>query len=421
MEKYQINPQKGETEELINFAPIKIEQNEIEYNLIIENKENMITFSINDKNQFPSVNYIKSMIFKEIIGLNLEFKNLNSPNDFYDYLKSLSDNKRISIKKGKNKISIILFADIALEQQIIEIELFQAKKNIDSNIKEICEELLYIRNKIKEIDNLENFKTKINEKIKEIDVLKNQNKNFIIEIDNLKNQNKDFKKVIEENLKEINLLKNENTELKKRIDNINNENKQLKEMNKIDMKYITSLTENIKNGNFNESDIIKNDEKGILFLEIEKKLNKKIIQLKKLYQATIDGGEPEIFHLKCDGIPNTLVLIKSKGLKRFGGFTTIPWQSEGEFKDNAYSKNFIFSLDNQKIYYGYNVYHNKNRGPCFGIGHDIGIIGNPLKDKSLYTLKCSYNYGEDYQPLSEYDGNDKLMAIEYEVFQVIFY
>ena len=58
MEEYQINPQKGETEELINFAPIKIEQNEIEYNLIIENKENIITFSINDKNQFPSVNYI---------------------------------------------------------------------------------------------------------------------------------------------------------------------------------------------------------------------------------------------------------------------------------------------------------------------------------------------------------------------------
>ena len=314
MEEYQINPQKGETEELINFAPIKIEQNEIIYNLTIENKENMITFSINDKNQFPSVNYIKSILFKEIIGLNLEFKNLNSPNDFYDYLKLLSDNKRINIKKGKNKISIILFADIALEQQIIEIELFQAKKNIDSNIKEICEELLYIRNKIKEIDYLEDFKTKIYEKIKEIDILKNQNKNFIIEIDNLKNQNKDFKKVIEENLKEINLLKNENTELKKRIDNINNENKQLKEMNKIDMKYITSLTENIKNGNFNESDIMKNDEKGMLFLEIEKKLNKKIIQLKKLYQATIDGGEPEIFHLKCDGIPNTLVLIKSKGL-----------------------------------------------------------------------------------------------------------
>ena len=31
------------------------------------------------------------------------------------------------------------------------------------------------------------------------------------------------------------------------------------------------------------------------------------------------------------------------------------------------------------------VYHYKESGPCFGDGCDIGINGNPLKEKTLYT------------------------------------
>ena len=101
-------------------------------------------------------------------------------------------------------------------------------------------------------------------------------------------------------------------------------------------------------------------------------MNKKIKQLKKLYQARIDGGEPEKFHLKCDNIPNTLVLIESKGYRRFGGFTPIPWKSEDmqKYKEDSEMKTFVFSLDNKKIFYlknkdSYAVCHNKNKGPCF--------------------------------------------------------
>ena len=56
-------------------------------------------------------------------------------------------------------------------------------------------------------------------------------------------------------------------------------------------------------------------------------MKKQIISIKKLYQATVDGGDTEIFHNKCDDIPNTLVLIKSEGKFRFGGFTPIPWKT----------------------------------------------------------------------------------------------
>ena len=90
------------------------------------------------------------------------------------------------------------------------------------------------------------------------------------------------------------------------------------------------------------------------------------------------------------------------------------------------NKTFVFSLDNKKIYYLKDsdegaVCHNKNRGPCFGGGCDIGIKGNPIKENKLYTNQISYDYKGDSNALSEYKCLNLLMALEYEVFQVIFY
>ena len=48
------------------------------------------------------------------------------------------------------------------------------------------------------------------------------------------------------------------------------------------------------------------------------------------------------FHSKCDYIPNTLVLIKSEGKRRFGGFTPIPWKSQGDYINDPEMKTFIF-------------------------------------------------------------------------------
>ena len=71
------------------------------------------------------------------------------------------------------------------------------------------------------------------------------------------------------------------------------------------------------------------------------------------------------------------------------------------------------------------VYHCNKCGPCFGRGCDIGIEGNPLKENRLCTYqKGSYDYKGDSNALSEYDDSNliiALKALEYEVFQVIFY
>ena len=99
MEDFQINEDKGETEEKINFESIIISQNNIKYILNIEANEDKITFSINDKEQFPSIDYIRTMSLKEIKNLNNIFKVFKSFNDVYEYLKQLSNNKQLNIQK----------------------------------------------------------------------------------------------------------------------------------------------------------------------------------------------------------------------------------------------------------------------------------------------------------------------------------
>ena len=214
-------------------------------------------------------------------------------------------------------------------------------------------------------------------------------------------------KYLKEKIKDIDFLKNENKILKGKIEAQDKE-----------IKYLKNKINNISN----KSVIIKEDESEMITSEIEKKTNKKIKEIKKLYQATIDGGNSEIFHKKCDNIANTLILIKSEGKRRFGGFTPIPWKSEENYIKDPEEKTFVFSLDNKKIYYLNNsdnaIYHDINSGPCFGGGRDIALDGNPIKENKLYTLECSYDYQGDIHPLSEYKDNN-LKALEYEVFQII--
>ena len=77
-------------------------------------------------------------------------------------------------------------------------------------------------------------------------------------------------------------------------------------------------------------------------------MNKEIIEIKKLYQSTKDGEDSTQFHKLCNNIPNTLVLYKSAGDRRLGGFASQCWKSQGNIED----KNcFLFSLDKMKIYF----------------------------------------------------------------------
>ena len=172
---------------------------------------------------------------------------------------------------------------------------------------------------------------------------------------------------------------------------------------------------------------MESNENFLIFSEIEKRMNKKIKKINKLYQATIDGGDTINFHLIWDFIPNTLVLIKSEGKRRFGGFTPIPWKSKGGFIEDKKNQTFVFSLDNKKIYnlisiYREAVYHHEDYGPRFG-WKDIIIEGNPIENYKLRSIPDDYDYNGDKHPLSESDdsyNNGYIKALEYEVFEVLF-
>ena len=97
----------------------------------------------------------------------------------------------------------------------------------------------------------------------------------------------------------------------------------------------------------NKSAIIKENEFDFINLAIKSRINKDVKELKKLYQATIDGDEAINFHSKCDNIPNTLVIIKSAGNRRFGGFISQSCGSKVYWADDPNA--FYFLLINKKF------------------------------------------------------------------------
>ena len=235
-------------------------------------------------------------------------------NDLINKNKVLKDNieaqsKKIKHFKNENKL----------------IEKIEIKMNNLENENKLLNEKIE-----KQINELKNEKKLLNEKIevqnKENNNLKNENKSLNEKIEKQTNKLKIEKKLLNETIevqsKEINILKNENKLLNEKI-----------EEQKKECKYPRIIT-----------DIMKSNEKFLIFSEIEKRMNKKIKQIKKLYQATIDGGDSINFHKKCDNISNTLILIKSEGKRRFGGFTPIAWKSEEDYKliKDPENKTFIF-------------------------------------------------------------------------------
>jgi hypothetical protein len=63
-----------------------------------------------------------------------------------------------------------------------------------------------------------------------------------------------------------------------------------------------------------------------------------------IYQASRDGFGLKDFHSKCDGVLNTLMVIKTIDSYVFGGFTTKDWSQVSGFQSDLDA--FIFSLVN---------------------------------------------------------------------------
>ena len=123
------------------------------------------------------------------------------------------------------------------------------------------------------------------------------------------------------------------------------------------------------------------------------------ITLNLLYKATIDTDQASVFHNKCDGATNSLVLVKSGNEKRFGGYTSCSWEGNSIEKNDENA--FVFSLDKMKIY---DIIEGEpaigcypKYGPVF-LGCQIRIYDKFFENGgSTFEKGLNYDTEEDYE------------------------
>ena len=125
-----------------------------------------------------------------------------------------------------------------------------------------------------------------------------------------------------------------------------------------------------------------------------------------VYRATDDGFGAQNFHDKCNGISNTLVVIKSTTGYIFGGYTNAQWSSHNKYGVDPEA--FLFSLTNyinqaKKIKCTqpeYAIYNYSGYGPTFGGRHNLLIIDNSnLNSLSFHNLSDFSYIVSDYPNL----------------------
>ena len=176
--------------------------------------------------------------------------------------------------------------------------------------------------------------------------------------------------------------------------------------------------------NIINSDIIQNIQEIELIIKSVHNYNKFDAPptIQAIFQSSLNGDSAQTFHKFCDGEPNVIVVLETKKGKRFGGFTTIGFNSDNGAMKDSYS--FLFSFDLMKIYKSKrekkNIYCNENTGPYFGDKNNKDLV---ISDKCFIndsfvgkTNGCFLNMNSDYE-LNE--GNSNFVINKLEIFKLL--
>jgi len=200
----------AETPEKITKEPILIEQENKKYFLNIEIKDNSINFRVNEEGVFPNTYFSRNLSLKDIQELHKSFYGLNSCKEFLEYVRELAVKEELIIKRNEDNLSINFQVLYLLKTSNIEIILDLEKGEISDTIKDICNEITLMRNKVKELEDNIDKKTeddnkeqnnKLIEEIKNIENLKEENKKLIEEIKALKEEVNGLKQIKDEHKK----------------------------------------------------------------------------------------------------------------------------------------------------------------------------------------------------------------------------
>ena len=282
-----------------------------------------------------------------------------------------------------------------------------------------------------------------------------------------------LKQKIEEQDKEIKQLKIENETLKNQLNeafqNIISIYNKLDKYNKLE-KLLSKLNQSQLNFLFNSlddqlykledsfkflnHDLIKSRaEFGLINLGIKRQLKSNIAKFILKYKASVDGKNPNIFHLKCDNIFYQLFIIKTTNERRFGvffcnnknNFNNILYNTFNGFYKNYTNRNYLnniqmtqnnmsmdfmdinnekkneifncksrpekffaFSLNNSKIFYP--NFKNTANTPCFSINYD------PNRE-SYYGKEKKVNINPQVKDFI-LSGKEEFNILEFEVYEI---
>ena len=152
------------------------------------------------------------------------------------------------------------------------------------------------------------------------------------------------------------------------------------------------------------------------------------------YRASRDGFSGQNFHTKCDGVSNTLTIIKTTNGNIFGAFAEKAWINGSNVQD---PKAFIISLinkDNNPFkatilstrpngYCYYALYCESSYGPSFGYDNSNSNYSISIASNSNINQSSSSNFGYAFKHQS-YPAGSTILAgsrnfqtIEIEVFK----
>ena len=371
------------------------------YNLKIFQKNQTLLFNIKIIDDIDNKIYKKEMTLEQFHNLNLYFRQYRTCIELFNNLFYNLEKKDINASKENDSIKFEFLVGKIRNKEKISLILYSEENNgLEAVLWDLCEGIKALEEKNdkneKRLKELEEYNKNMENEIKNKEL--ENNRNFLHNILNDKRLliviivvcSIISKAFISKKDQEILNLKKEINKLKEDLD---------KNINPIKYKEISNS-------------IIKLDELELVENTIKEFYKKDIIYYKLLFRATRDGFSPKDFHKKCDGINNTLILVRTQTRKRFGGFTHATWDDYSKFKNKE--KGFVFSIDNNVVVYnkngGYNIYCTNRTGPSFrGGDHDFTINYNK-----------SMEYINETKSRYIFEGIKNFYIKDYEVFQVWF-
>jgi regulator of replication initiation timing len=365
-------------------------------NMLHRHSDKSYSFKVND-NEF----YLKLtekddkivIILIEIYLLNIY--TLIENTEKFKNMALLSDINSNTLQALESIIQGVLFSltindnNIALSLLIRDnkIDLILTKVNSDLNdMRSYVLDILAIvhkdiRMKTHKLNDLSTLVNELNDKNKE---LTNELTAGKITISNLLSENEEIKI---ENYK----LK---TELEARQQEVDLGHLEIKESGK---KHSPRQVERVKDIYFPKhlslSKILRDDESDMLASWV----GVKELAGELLFASYLDGDNACEFHSKCDDIAPTLTLVETENGTRFGGYSTLPFESHtGYYKGKG--NDFIFSLDIRLKFSNNNtdntIYCHPNMMAVFGNGHDIFISDKCCTNRTSYT-NFPHAFGKD--------------------------